>query len=132
MKIKEIMKKYKKLSLAITLLISLIVVFMGGAKLMIYFALLITGLFFGSRYERFRRIYQDYKLGLQVNSILVSQKQFTAQKDELEQLKQDLKHANERINLYKSTRVNMAALSQLEQDDENHDDQHSHRFARLR
>jgi len=133
-KVREFLSKHRKIVFSASLVASLIVVFLGGGKLLIYLALLLTGLFVGIRYERFRRIYQDYKLGLQVNSILVSQKQYEKQKEELEQLREDLKHANERINLYKAARLNHAMLQQMEMEleESGYDDQHNNGIARFR
>lgn len=69
---------------------------------MIYFLLLITGIFLGIHFERFKRLYLDYKLSLRVNSIITSTKQYEQQEKEIERLKSDLNNAMQRASFYQA------------------------------
>lgn len=97
-----ILKNRKRFIFFTSLSCSLLIVSMGGVKLMIYFLLLLTGLFLGIHYERLKRLYADYKLSLRVNSIITSSKQYEEQEKEIERLRRDLSSMSERLNFYQS------------------------------
>ncbi|MEI7028343.1 hypothetical protein [Paenibacillus sp. y28] len=87
---------------AISLVLSLIVTFLGGGKLLVYLLLLVTGLILGAKYTQLKQLYQDYKLGLKINAIQYSQKESQQLKQKVADLERDLATANQRITLYNS------------------------------
>lgn len=129
------MQSRKRILFFIALPSAIIISMLGGAKLMIYIALLITGIVLGRSYATFKRMYEDYKLGLKVNTVLYSSKQTEQIKKENEQLKSELNQLNERFNMYKSHLSKPKAamnFTNTHMEDLEHDDQHSDGLARLR
>lgn len=95
-------RKRNKILLGVSLLLAIILVLSGGIKIMIYLLLLLTGIFVGIKYTNLRRLYDDYKLSLRVNSILVSSKAAEASQAENERLKAELTSASQRLQIYQS------------------------------
>lgn len=98
----ELLKYRNKFLLALAVLFGLSVTFIGGAKLLIYFLLSITGFYLGLKYASFKRLYEDYKLSLRVNSVLVSSKQTEQLQTENDRLKQELVALSQRMQVYQS------------------------------
>lgn len=122
------LKKSKKFRTAMTIIfiiLSIIFVTFGGGKLLVYVGMFISGLLIGWNINKFKSLYDDYKLALKVNSIQFSSKKMIEMQKENEKLKQELSSAAERISIYQSsTKINRGGYS--------NDDFNSNRFTGIR
>lgn len=73
---------------------------------MVYLSIAIMFFIIGKSFSDLKRLYEDYRLGLKINALQYSAKQFDALQVAKQQLEQELKNANERINLLRATQIN--------------------------
>jgi hypothetical protein len=95
----------KKIRFIASIILALIFTLLGGFKLLVYFGLLISGIILGSRYQKFKQIYNDYKLGLRVNTLLYHSKQTEEMKAKIEQYEKEIASAADRIKLYQAHQI---------------------------
>lgn len=91
----------KKILILVALCLGIILTMFGGIKLVIYILLLVTGVLVGWNAFRIKRIVDDYRLSLKVNTVLYSSKRTEEMTKELETLRSELRSANDRISLMK-------------------------------
>lgn len=96
------MKKYlkSKLFYFLFLLICLLVIYLGGGKVLFYLISSVLIFYAGYKVNSVVQLYKDYKLALKFNSLAFSQKQYEKLLQENEALKNELKQATERLQLH--------------------------------
>ncbi|TMV42798.1 hypothetical protein FE783_36920 [Paenibacillus mesophilus] len=97
--------KNRKFRLILALVLGVTFALIGGFKLLVYVGLLLTGLFLGSQYQKYRQLFHDYKLGLRINTILYNSRESEEMKQKVEQLQKELASAADRIKLYQASTV---------------------------
>ncbi len=99
----EAIKKYrKKFMLIVSILLGILITVLGGGKLLIYLLIFASGLIIGIKYLALKRLYDDYKLSLRVNSIITGSKQIEEIRLENDRLKLEIRTMSDRLNLHQA------------------------------
>lgn len=103
-KAKQILNKYKKAVAAFVIAVAVIITMLGGAKLMVYFGLLFSGVFLGWYLRKVKQLYEDYRLGLRINALQYSAKQYESLQKEKKQLEEENQLLSRRLESMRTLR----------------------------
>jgi len=81
-------------------MLAIIITLFGGGIFTSFGVLFVIGFLLGWNGQKFKRLYEDYRLGLRVNAIMFSSGQMEKQQKERDQLVEEVRQLRERIAAY--------------------------------